>query len=90
VRVVSRDGVGLVDAALSGCGLARPFEIAARHLVVAGQLREVLGDWSGELQTISAVLPPQGRTSPAKVRLYIDFVAAVLAGEGPPGDALHG
>ena len=46
-RVVSRDGVGLVDAALSGCGLARPLEIAARHLVAAGQLsRSVEGmDW---------------------------------------------
>ena len=32
--VVSRDGVGLVDAALSGCGLARPLEIAARHLTL--------------------------------------------------------
>jgi LysR family transcriptional regulator, regulator for bpeEF and oprC len=87
VRVVSRDGVGIVDAALSGCGLARPFEIAARHWVATGQLREVLNDWSGEQQTITAVLPPQGRTSPAKVRLYVEYVAALLAEENPPGNA---
>ena len=79
VRVVLRDGIGLVDAASSGCGVARPLEIAARHLVAAGQLREVLNEWSGEPQAITAVLPPRGRTSPAKVRLYIDYVAALLS-----------
>jgi LysR family transcriptional regulator, regulator for bpeEF and oprC len=87
VRVVSRDGVGLVDAALSGCGLARPFEIAARHWVATGQLREVLHDWAGARQAITAVLPPQGRAAPAKVRLYVEYVAALLADELPPGSA---
>jgi LysR family transcriptional regulator, regulator for bpeEF and oprC len=87
VCVVSRDGVGVVDAALSGCGVARPLEIAARHLVAAGQLCELLNDWTGERQAITAVLPPQGRTSPAKVRLYIEFVAAALAGNRLPGRA---
>jgi LysR family transcriptional regulator for bpeEF and oprC len=84
VRVVSRDGVGLVDAAQSGCGVARPLEIAARHLIAGGQLREVLNDWTGDRQAIAAVLPPQGRTPPAKVRLYVDYVAAMLANERPP------
>jgi DNA-binding transcriptional LysR family regulator len=87
VRVVSRDGIGLVDAALSGCGLARPFEIAARHWVATGQLRELLTDWTGEPQAITAVLPPQGRTAPAKVRLYVDYVATLLADERPPSGA---
>ena len=87
VRVVSRDGVGLVDAALSGCGLARPFEIAARHWVATGQLRELLTDWTGVQQAITAVLPPQGRTAPAKVRLYVEYVAALLANERSPGTA---
>jgi LysR family transcriptional regulator, regulator for bpeEF and oprC len=87
VRVVSRDGVGLVDAALSGCGLARPLEIAARHLVATGQLCVLLDDWTGEQQAITAVLPPRGRTPPAKVRLYVEYVAELLAGESPPGRA---
>jgi DNA-binding transcriptional LysR family regulator len=78
VCVVSRDGIGLVDVALSGCGLARPLEIAARHLLGTGQLREVLEGWTGERQAITAVLPPQGRSPPAKVRLYVEFVAALL------------
>jgi DNA-binding transcriptional LysR family regulator len=87
VRVVLRDGVGLVDAVLSGCGVARPLEIAARHLVVAGQLREVLNDWTGDRQAIAAVLPPHGRTAPAKVKLYVEYVAAMLASELPVGEA---
>lgn len=78
VRVVSRDGVGLVDAALSGCGVARPLDIAARHLIDTGQLKELLTDWTGDKQAINAVLPPQGRGASAKVRLYIDHVAALL------------
>lgn len=87
VRVISRDGVGLVDAALSGCGVARPLEIAARHLIASGQLREVLNDWTGERQAITAVLPPQGRTAPAKVRLYVEYVAAMLARARAPDEA---
>ena len=82
VVVVSRDGIGLVDATTSGCGVARPLEIAARHLIAAGQLREVLPDWTGEPRAITAVLPPRGRTPPAKVRLYIEYVAALLAEGG--------
>lgn len=84
VYVVSRDGVGLVDAALSGCALARPLEIAARHWLCTGQLREVLNDWAGQRQAITAVLPPQGRTPSAKVRLYVEYVASLL-GESRPG-----
>jgi DNA-binding transcriptional LysR family regulator len=87
VCVVSRDGVGLVDAALGGCGLARPLEIAARHWLSTGQLHEVLPDWEGERQAITAVLPPQGRTPPAKVRLYVDYVASLLAASRQGGCA---
>lgn len=79
VRVVSRDGVGLVEAAMSGCGVARPLEIAARHLIAAGQLQPLLSDWTGERQAITAVLPPQGRSASAKVRLYVDYAAGLLS-----------
>jgi len=82
VRVVSRDGVGLVEAAISGCGLARPLDIAARHLIEAGQLTLLLDDWTGDKQSITAVLPPQGRSASAKVRLYVDYVASVLSAVG--------
>jgi DNA-binding transcriptional LysR family regulator len=78
VRAVSRDGIGLVDAALGGCGLARPFDIAAQHWLATGQLRELLPGWAGERQALTAVLPPRARAASAKVRLYLDSVAALL------------
>lgn len=47
VCFVSRDGVGLVDAALSGCGLARTLEIAARHLLRADRLGDLAPCYPG-------------------------------------------
>jgi DNA-binding transcriptional LysR family regulator len=90
VRSVSRDGIGLVDAALGGCGVARPFDIAARHLIGTGQLRELLPDWAGDRQPITAVMPPHGRSASAKVRLYMDYVADLLGVGGLIGSAGHG
>lgn len=96
VRTITRDGIGLVDAALGGCGIARPLEIAVRHWLDTGRLRALLTDWTGETQVISAVLPPHGRSASAKVRSYLDHAARVLRSPGvsgreiadlPPGDA---
>lgn len=78
VRLVSSDGIGLIDAILGGCGVARPFGVSVDHLLRNGQLRALLRDWSGDRQPISAVLPPHGRATP-KVRLFLDFVAGLLA-----------
>jgi DNA-binding transcriptional LysR family regulator len=78
VRVITRDGVGLVDAALSGAVVARPLDIAARHLLDAGTLKEILEDWTGDKLAISAVLPPGGRSAAAKVRLYVEYVNGLL------------
>lgn len=77
-RTVSRDGIGLIDAALGSCGVARPFDIAARHWLASGALRELLQDWTGDRQAVTAVLPPHGRSASAKVRLYLDYVAHLL------------
>lgn len=82
VRTVSRDGIGLVDAALGGCGIARPLEVAVRHWLGAGRLRALLTDWTGEPQAVIAVLPPHGRSASAKVRRYLDHAAEVLLAKG--------
>lgn len=83
VRLVSTDGIGLVDAILGGCGVARPFDVSVRHLLRTGELRALLQDWSGERQPICAVLPPQGRATP-KVRLFLDFLSGLLSDCGEP------
>jgi DNA-binding transcriptional LysR family regulator len=81
VFMVSRDGVGLADAAVGGCGIARPFEYAVRHLIARGELKPLLQDWSSETLPVNAVLPPNARGLPAKVRAFLDFSEHLLAGE---------
>jgi LysR family transcriptional regulator for bpeEF and oprC len=76
--VIARDGVGLVDAALGGCGIARAFEIAARAGLRAGQLNPLLTDWEGDTYPISAVLPSRARAATPKIRACIDHVMEAL------------
>lgn len=83
VRAVVRDGIGLIDAVLGGCGVARPFEVAARHWLAAGQLREVLADWTGEPQAIHTVFPSHSGMRSSKVQLYAAYVASLLATAAP-------
>ena len=77
VRLAVRDGAGLIDAARHGCGLARPYEIAARLALQSGQLRAVLGDWESERQPLFAVVAKSKRL-PAKVRAFIEFARTVV------------
>jgi DNA-binding transcriptional LysR family regulator len=79
VRTISRDGIGLVDAALGGCGIARPFDVAVRHWLAGGELRPLLQEWSGPPQAVAAVMPAHGRSRSAKVQSYMDFVARLLS-----------
>ena len=78
VSLITRDGIGLMDAAVGGCGIARPFDVAAHHLIRTGQLRVLLPDWSGEPHPIYAVMPSHRGATPAKVRAFLDFVLPVL------------
>lgn len=73
VRTIVRDGIGLVDAALGGCGIARPSDLAAHGALVSGQLRALLTDWTGSRRSVSAVLPPHARAMPAKVQVFLDY-----------------
>jgi LysR family transcriptional regulator for bpeEF and oprC len=78
VRTVVRDGVGLIDAVLGGCGIARPFELAARSPLKAGQLCEVLADWSSERHAVHAVFPSDRGLRSAKVQHYVTHMQDVL------------
>jgi LysR family transcriptional regulator for bpeEF and oprC len=79
VRVTVRDGIGLTDAAVGGCGIVRPVEFAARRLLVSGELLRLLPDWSGNRQGVYAVLPPYSRIVPAKMRTYLELFESLLA-----------
>jgi len=77
-RVVVRDGIGLIDAALGGAGVTRLSEIAVRRFLARGQLHEVLPEWIAEMKPITAVLPQTSRPPPLKVQLYLDHLTKVL------------
>lgn len=81
--LISRDGIGLIDAVAGGCGVARPFEYAVRHLMERGELRSLLPDWSSERVPIYAVLPGSARGMPAKVRAFLEFSEALLVSDRP-------
>jgi len=78
VRAIVRDGIGLIDAVLGGCGIARPFELAARNGLKSGQLREVLADWSGERHAVHAVFPSKAGLRSAKVQHYVAYIDSLL------------
>ena len=73
-----RDGIGLLDAAVGGAGVARFSGIAGRSLPDEGTLRSVLDDWTAARKAITAILPSHGRRPSAKVRLFLEHVAATL------------
>ena len=77
IRLVVRDGNGAIDAAIYGCGLARPYEVAVRAALQEGQLRAVLSDWSGERQPVFAVFAKSNRV-PAKVRAFVEFARGLV------------
>ena len=78
VRLVVRDGNGLVEAAIAGCGVARPWRLAVDHHVAAGKLTLLLPDWSSTPEPIFVVLP-SSRDTPAKVRAFVDFAQALFS-----------
>ena len=78
IRLVMRDGVGGIDAAIKGCGIVRSFEIATREAVSAGQLELLLSDWSSGRLGVFAVYP-RSRAVPAKVQAFLEFGQRILS-----------
>jgi LysR family transcriptional regulator for bpeEF and oprC len=81
IRLVMRDGVGGIDAAIKGCGIVRSFEIATREAVSVGQLELLLSEWSSGRLGVFAVYP-RSRAVPAKVQAFVEFVHQIVSG-GP-------
>ena len=78
IRLVMRDGVGGIDAAIKGCGIVRSFEITTREAVASGQLSRLLSDWSTGSLSVFAVYPGS-RAVPAKVQAFVEFVQQILS-----------
>ena len=82
VQLASRDGLGLVDAMLGGCGIGRTSEFPIRPFVALNQLRLLLTDWEGRTKPVQVVWPTNAARMAAKSRLFLEFVTSRLKGEG--------
>jgi DNA-binding transcriptional LysR family regulator len=83
------------DAAIAGVGVAQLPAIVCREAVTAGKLRVLFGPEPAMLRAVHAVYPSRQHL-PAKVRLFVDALAALVepmlplalrAAEGRPGRA---
>jgi DNA-binding transcriptional LysR family regulator len=80
------DESGLIlEAALCGAGLAYLSDYAVREDMEAGQLVQVLDDWTPPFEGLCLYFSGR-RHVPAKLRALIDLVRELRSGERPPGD----
>jgi LysR family transcriptional regulator for bpeEF and oprC len=77
VIAVVRDGIGMVDSAIAGVGIAQIYDVVAHHYFVDGSLEPILKEWSYARQPVYAVFPSR-RNVPAKVRAFIEFARSLV------------
>ncbi len=76
------DGQSLLNAAISGLGIAYLPSFLYTDALNAGLVEEAIPDLPVETQGIYAVYPP-GRFTQPKVRAFIDFLVQAFAEKGP-------
>jgi DNA-binding transcriptional LysR family regulator len=76
-RIVSREGVHMPNACLSGAGICRQVKYVADPFLAAGDLTQVLPEWSLESFPVQAVYPNR-KEVPAKVSALIGFFRTML------------
>lgn len=79
-RLVSREGIHIREACLSGAGICRQFELVARPLIASGDLKQVLPEWSLDSFPIHAVFPSR-KEVPAKAKVLVNFLRSILREE---------
>jgi DNA-binding transcriptional LysR family regulator len=73
----SNSNEAAISAARSGWGLTRVLSCQICQDLLEGQLQIVLGEYEEEPLPIH-IMHPEGRNAPAKVRAFVDFLAAKL------------
>ena len=76
------DGQSLLNAAISGLGIAYLPSYLYSEAMRAGQVVEAIPDLPVDTQGIYAIYPP-GRFTQPKVRAFIDFLVTSFADKGP-------
>jgi DNA-binding transcriptional LysR family regulator len=77
VRMISRQGVHIYEACLSGAGISRQVDLHIRSQIKCGELVQVLPDWSLSTLTIRAVVP-DSKKMPAKVKVLVEFLRSII------------
>jgi DNA-binding transcriptional LysR family regulator len=78
----SNNALALLAACRAGVGILLVAEVLAADDLRSGALKRVLPGWSTAARDVYAVYP-SARFVPAKVRAFVDFVTAYLAGAMP-------
>jgi DNA-binding transcriptional LysR family regulator len=81
--IVSDEGEGLVAACIAGAGilLASDWEIGRE--LSDGRLVRVLPDWRFDVQSAVQVVLPPGRLTPARTRVFVDWLVRDFAPTPP-------
>lgn len=77
-RLRVNDSAAYQSAALAGLGVARMATVTAAPYLASGQLVQVLTDWHADPMPLHIVYP-QNRHLSAKVRVFVEWVAELLA-----------
>jgi DNA-binding transcriptional LysR family regulator len=76
-RLIVNDVGTLHGACAAGVGIAQVMAIAAHSLVAQGRLVDLFPDWPDERFPLF-VLHPSRHHTPAKTRVFLDFVASIV------------
>jgi DNA-binding transcriptional LysR family regulator len=77
VRMVSRQGVHIYEACLSGAGISRQIDLHIRPQIRRGELVQVLPEWALSTLPIRAVVPDSKKV-PAKVKVLVEFLRSII------------
>jgi DNA-binding transcriptional LysR family regulator len=81
--VRSNNGELLVDLALAGAGITLTPDMIVAEALASGRLVQLLPDYGSQVLPIQALYPSRRHLS-AKVRLFVDFLAARFAARAQP------
>lgn len=73
----------MVQACVSGAGVAQALALNVGHLIAKGELIELFPEWPGETFPLY-VIRPSRRLAPAAVEAFLDFCVDVCADHLPP------
>jgi LysR family transcriptional regulator, regulator for bpeEF and oprC len=69
----------LLEAAIAGAGIIQAPKYIVAGAIAQGKLQPILTDYASQEGTVIAIIYPQKKYLPAKVRVFIDFMMTLMA-----------